>query len=513
VAAATRSFAPRWHRRGAQDDDTAAIALDDGAAGTLRASTAGVTIPEHDLDAAVLGGSTGLDPDQDPSLRAALAGVSAAFASLGRVFFCVDAGFHVLHASSLLDRLLGQGASLRAQGRPLADLLGGDLFGPAGTLRQLLLAGERREGWRSALSVPGARPRLVAVTAAPFHSDPGAVCDPRVAYVVVLRPAEEDQASPGSPYPGLIGRSPAMERIFRLIENLEHAEATVLLTGESGTGKEVVARAIHARSPRRGGPFVAVNCGALPGELLESELFGHVRGAFTGAVRERAGRFEVAAGGTLFLDEVGDLPLHLQVKLLRVLQERTFERVGESTPRRTDARIIAATNMDLKRAVHEGRFREDLYYRLRVVPIEIPPLRDRREDIEPLATSLLARVGARQGRALRFSPDALRALLDYLWPGNVRELENALEYAVAVCKGQTILPEDLPAELTTAGGESDARLPKAPAPAGAASAAHDETRALREALESCHWRRGETARALGVSRTTLWRRMRESGLA
>jgi len=442
--------------------------------------------------------------------------VSAAFAALGRVFFCVDAGFHVLHASAFLDRLLGRGAAARAQGRPLADLLGSELFGPSGTLRQLLLAGERREGWRSTLSVPGVAPRLVSVTAAPFQSDPGAVCDPRVAYIVVLRPAEEDHAGAASPLPGLIGRSPGMERVFRLIENLEQSEATVLLTGESGTGKEVVARAIHARSPRRDGPFVAVNCGALPGELLESELFGHVRGAFTGAVRERAGRFEVAAGGTLFLDEVADLPLHLQVKLLRVLQERTFERVGESEPRRTDARIVAATNADLKRAVQEGRFREDLFYRLRVVPIEIPPLRERREDIEPLATWLLARVGARQGRALRFSPDALRALLVYAWPGNVRELENALEYAVAVCKGQTILPEDLPAELLEApppaapgSGSVHRRLQAGPVPVPAGPPSGDE---LRRVLESCHWRRVEAARALGISRTTLWRRMREAGL-
>ena len=453
------------------------------------------------------------------ALSAALAGVSSAFASLGRVFFCVDASFHVLHASSNLDRLLGKGAARRAEGRPLADMLGSELFGPAGTLRQLLLAGERREGWRSSLTVPASAPRLVSVTAAPFCPEPGAVCDPRVAYVVVLRPAEEDQDTMASPFPGLIGRSSAMERIFRLIENLEHSEATVLLAGESGTGKEIVAHAIHGRSPRRAGPFVAVNCGALPGELLESELFGHVRGAFTGAVRDRAGRFELAAGGTLFLDEVADLPLHLQVKLLRVLQERTFERVGESRPRTSDARIVAATNVDLRRAVQNGRFREDLYYRLRVVPIEIPPLRDRREDIEPLATFLLARVGARQGRALRFSPDVLRLLLEHSWPGNVRELENALEYAVAVCKGQTILPEDLPGEV---GAEPvtplvpvHAQHPAAtrrPGNGQRADANAIDSARLRGALEACHWRRHEAAGVLGISRTTLWRRMRELGL-
>jgi DNA-binding NtrC family response regulator len=447
-------------------------------------------------------------------LRAAVEGVSAAFASLGRVFLCVDAGFHVLHASSLLDRLIGGGSAEATRGRPVAELLGAELFGPSGTLRQLLLAGERREGWRSMLTLGAAKPRLVSLTAAPFHSDPGSACDPRVAYIIVLRPAEEDQAAAGvgSPFPGLIGRSPAMERVFRLIENLEQSDATVLLTGESGTGKEVLARALHAHSARRSGPFVAVNCGALPGELLESELFGHVRGAFTGAVRERAGRFEVAAGGTLFLDEVADLPVQLQVKLLRVLQERTFERVGESQSRHSDARIIAATNVELRRAVQEGRFREDLFYRLRVVPIELPPLRERREDIEPLATYLLARVAARQGRALRFSPDALRALLDYGWPGNVRELENALEYAVAVCKGQTILPEDLPAELQQEGAlASSVDLPTVD-PEGELRPSRAEVQVLKQALEAHRWRRVEAARALGISRATLWRRMREAGL-
>jgi DNA-binding NtrC family response regulator len=233
-------------------------------------------------------------------------------------------------------------------------------------------------------------------------------------------------------------------------------------------------------------------------------MFGHVRGAFTGAVRDRVGRFDAAAGGTLFLDEVGDLPLPLQVKLLRVLQDGSFERVGESTSRTSHARIVAATNIDLRAAVANGRFRDDLYYRLRVVPIEILPLRDRREDIEPLARTLLARVAARQGRSLRLSPDALRTLLDHDWPGNARELENALEYAVAVCRGQTILPEDFP-ELRTRSLElipSATDGPRNTVDAGS----------LRAVLEANRWRRSDAARALGISRSTLWRKMREAGL-
>jgi transcriptional regulator with GAF, ATPase, and Fis domain len=296
---------------------------------------------------------------------------------------------------------------------------------------------------------------------------------------------------------------------------------TVLLSGESGTGKEVLGRAIHARSLRRDGPFVAVNCAALPGDLLESELFGHVRGAFTGAVRDRAGRFEVAARGTLFLDEAGDLPLHLQVKLLRVLQERTFERVGENRTREADVRIVAATNRDLRRAVEEGTFREDLYYRLRVFPIEIPPLRERRADIEPLARYLLGRVAARQGRALRFSPEALRALLAYSWPGNVRELENALEFAVAVVRGQTLQPEDLPPEVLQAGGLPagagrllrERRAAAFPKPGDGHGEGRTEERArINSALHEHRWSRAATAQALGMSRTTLWRKMREHGL-
>jgi DNA-binding NtrC family response regulator len=317
-----------------------------------------------------------------------------------------------------------------------------------------------------------------------------------------------------------------MLRIFGLIEHLAESDATILITGESGTGKELVARAIHAYSPRSRGPFVAVNSAAIPQELIESELFGHIRGAFTGAVRDRVGRFELAAGGTIFLDEVGDIPVHLQVKLLRVLQERTFERVGESESRSSDARVIAATNKDLRQAILDESFREDLYYRLRVVPIEVPPLRQRREDIEPLARHLLARVGARHDRAVRLSPDAMRALFRYSWPGNVRELENALEYAVAVSKGQTLHPQDLPLEVSGAeprpvvisrplrpSSESEAASEPPPSPSTQLPTDVDsELARIRSALETHQWRRAEAAAALGMSRTTLWRKMRELGL-
>ena len=432
--------------------------------------------------------------------EAAWQGVSAAFAALGRVFICLDDRFRVLHASHTLDAILGAGSAPAIEGRPIEELLGMDLFGPSGVLRQAVVGGERREGWRALMHLDDREPRVVSVSAAPFPRAMFQACDSRVTAIVVVRPSDDDRdAALGAPLAagGLVARSAAMVRIATLLDNLSHCDATVLITGESGTGKEVVARALHDRSPRRSGPFVAVNCGALPADLLESEMFGHVRGAFTGAIRDRVGRFDAANGGTLFLDEVGDLPLPLQVKLLRVLHDGTFERVGESAPRSSRARIIAATNVDLRSAVAHGRFRDDLYYRLRVVPIEIPPLRARREDVEPLARTLLARVGARQGRSLRLSPDALRVLLNHEWPGNARELENALEYAVAVCHGQTILPDDLP-ELSR---------PDTAPPAASASPQIDASD-LRAALDAAHWRRRDAARALGISRSTLWRKMR-----
>jgi len=268
-----------------------------------------------------------------------------------------------------------------------------------------------------------------------------------------------------------------------------------------------------------------VNCGALPEQLLESELFGHARGAFTGAVRDKPGRFEVAQDGTIFLDEIGDLPQPLQVKLLRVLQERTFERLGENGSRPFRARVLAATNIDLTRAIARRTFRDDLFYRLNVVRIHIPPIRERRDDLELLITHLLQAIGRHRSRALRLSPDAMRTLMAYDWPGNVRQLENALEYANAVCDGQTIHVEDLPPELTAGPSPRpvppSAPLPETPSAALPASPAelragpvgpYPDRNQILAALETTHHRRGDAARILGVSRTTLWRRMRELAL-
>jgi DNA-binding NtrC family response regulator len=451
--------------------------------------------------------------ERRPSSSEFVRAMSGVFESLGRALLCVDAEFRVVHASPGLDAVAGPGAADRAAGQMLQDVFGPELFGPGGTLRQALLAGERREGWGASIRTLAER-RLLSLSAAPVTGIDSPLCDPRVAYIVVVRSGEDAAGTMAQPtlFSGLVGASKAMRDVFRLVEHLAESDATVLITGESGTGKELVARALHENSPRRAGPFVAVNCGAIPAELLESELFGHVRGAFTGAVRDREGRFDLANGGAIFLDEVGDLPLALQVKLLRVLQERTFERVGESRSRRTNARILAATNRDLKREVAEGRFREDLLYRLRVVPIAIPALRERREDIEPLARHLLARVGARHGRALWLSAEALRLFLDYPWPGNGRELENALEYAVAVCRGQTIHPADLPAEVREHAAPTAAADARSRRAVSAPSGDPDERERLEQALARHRWNRERAASELGMSRTTLWRKMRELGL-
>jgi len=312
----------------------------------------------------------------------------------------------------------------------------------------------------------------------------------------------------------LVGVSSAMRPIKDRVAQIARSDATVLITGESGTGKELLAKTIHAASPRAAGPFLAVNCGALPEGLLESELFGHVRGSFTGAVRDRRGLLEEANGGTLFLDEVGEMPPVIQVKLLRVLQERTIERVGESLTRRVDVRVIAATHRDLTALAREGLFREDLYYRLKVFPIHLPPLRERKEDIGPLTEHFVRLFRERTGKAITgLTPDAMRMVMDHAWPGNVRELENAIAHGFVTCAGGLIGPFDLPVELRRAGvcaaEPENARRAAYEGPARRGKVTRD---VLVQALEATGWNKAEAARRLGMDRTSVWRHMKALGV-
>lgn len=303
----------------------------------------------------------------------------------------------------------------------------------------------------------------------------------------------------------VIASSPSVIEVYRLIDRVADSHCTVLVTGDSGTGKELVARAVHDASPRAGGPMVAVNCGAIPEALLESELFGHVRGAFTGAHANKIGRIAAAEGGTLFLDEVGELPLALQVKLLRVLQSYEYSPVGDTRTHKADVRIVAATNINLEEAVASGLFREDLYYRLNVIHVHLPPLRDRPEDVEALAEHFLATAARRAGKEGRtISPLAMDMLRAWSWPGNVRELENTIERAVILCAGDCIEPRDLPARVCGLGTERRAgpSLQDGGTDLRAAVEAF-ENNLIRQALEKTNWNKNQAARLLGLNRTTL----------
>ena len=352
--------------------------------------------------------------------------------------------------------------------------------------------------------------------------------DERLAYcAVVLRDRThevqlEEAASNRLRLGGLVGHSGVMQGLFRQVLRAAASEASILITGESGTGKELVARALHDNSSRANGPYIRVHCAAFPEQLLEGELFGHARGAFTGATTAREGRFEAAHGGTLLLDEIGEVPLSVQVKLLRVLQEHEIERLGENQTRKVDVRIIAATHRDLPAMVSRGEFRADLYYRLRVLPLHVPALREHREDIPLLVGTMLANMASRHpGRDIQPSNEALDALGAYGWPGNVRELVNALEYAMVHVDGTSILARHLPPEVQGAGHRVATLLADDTAPASAlvqryyrapAQQPGQEKETLLLALKETGGNKAAAAEKLGMSRTTLWKRLKQYGI-
>ena len=314
-----------------------------------------------------------------------------------------------------------------------------------------------------------------------------------------------ERIEPTAEFCGLVGKDPRMQVIYKLIEDVAPTDASVLIQGESGTGKELVARAIHQLSERRDKPFVVINCSAYPATLLESELFGHEKGAFTGALRRKPGRFEQADGGTVFLDEIGEIPASAQIRLLRVLQSQKFERLGGEETLSVSLRILAATNKNLIAEVKKGDFREDLFYRLNVIPVEMPPLRQRKNDIPLLAGHFLERFAGKQDKAVHeFSSEAMRALLSYGWPGNVRELENSIEHAVVVAKDSSIRVPDLPVAVIET--DSTKQPPQR-------TIATSEELLLKQTLEECGWNKTEAALRLGISRSTLYEKLKKYKIA
>ena len=429
--------------------------------------------------------------------------VQAVLDSIAEGVLTVDREGRITSLNRAAQRILGCGDD--AIGEAAADRLPAEIAGPSSPLHETLTVG-RPVGNREIAIVDGrGRTIPLSVHAGPFHDEArgalGAVCTLRD-----LREIERlaDERRERGPLLGIVGKHPRMREVFDRVAMIKDSDSTVLIQGESGTGKGLLAQALHRVSPRHAKPFIKVSCAALPETLLESELFGHERGAFTGAIRDRKGRFELADQGTIFLDEIGDLTPSVQVKLLRVLQEQEFERVGGSDTIRVDVRVIAATHRDLPGLMAEGKFREDLYYRLNVIPVNIPALRERRSDIPLLVHHLLdhfASIG--KGKAVSISPSAMAVVIDHDWPGNVRELENVLEHAVVCSRGSVIEPEALPRALLSprerrAKPRRASRRPNGP---------RDERLSILRALDACSWNRARAAARLGIDRTTLWRKM------
>ncbi len=469
----------------------------------------GAMLNLRDLDFAPLSGGR-LEPGESLPRMPRL-GYQSLVDNLAEGIFTINTRWRITSFNQRAEQLTGY-SSNEVLGRFCWDIFRSDLCGAGCPLRTTLETGVTRMDQDVRMLGKGGKRLGVLVNTSVVRDRGGEV----VGAVESFRPLAglEPNLLPdtGSSFNDIIGASEPMRRLFNMLPDVAASGANVLIQGESGTGKELFARALHHHSPRREAPFVAVNCSALAESLLESELFGHEKAAFTGAVRSKVGRFELAKGGTIFLDEIGELKPELQVKLLRVLEQRVFERVGGTRLISMDARIIAATNRDLAQAMAHGAFREDLFYRLRTVPLTLPPLRLRKDDIPLLVEHFVKQLNQRYAKQVRsVDPKVMRMFLSYDWPGNVRELERVMEHAYVFVKGPVILPAYLPSlsefwSERGPHGEQEAAVPGAGPQEG-------ERQAILDALGQCGGRRQQAAEILGMSRTSLWRRMKELGLA
>jgi PAS domain S-box-containing protein len=446
-------------------------------------------------------------PRKTPARRERETPTEAILESISDGVFTVDQEWRITSFNRSAEEITG--ISRRdAIGRPCSEVFRSSMCEAGCALRRTMETGVPIIG-KSAYIIDATGTRIpISVSTAVLRDAGGAVVGGAETFrdlseVEALRQELEGRFSIGD----LVSHSPLMQRVFEIIPAIAASPSTVLIVGETGTGKEVMARTIHSLSPRREGPFLGVNCGALPDTILESELFGYKKGAFTGATRDKPGRFALARGGTLFLDEIGDMSAALQVRLLRVLQERVYEPLGGTRSESADVRVIVATNQDLVERMREGTFREDLYYRVNVVRVELPPLRRRREDIPLLVNAFLARFNRQQQRAVeRVTSEALSLLLAHDWPGNIRELENVIESSYVLCTGAAIGIEHLPRELTArasgAEGHSSMKVIRET----------QEAEAIRRALERNDYNRQAAARELGIHKSTLFRKLKKLGL-
>lgn len=427
--------------------------------------------------------------------------LEAIFRSVDDAIITVDSEMRIIAANSALQKICGV----------FSDDLIGRLFGADQNeclmkcheiLNQTLNSQSSIHDLRVEFDTEDGLRRVVVVNSSPLMDKD----DHFVGGVLVIRDITrvnrlERELEERFSFEGIIGKSPQMQKIYNLLEDLADTETTVLITGESGTGKELLTNALHYSSRRAAGPLVKVNCSALAENLLESELFGHVRGAFTGAVKDKKGRFELAHGGTLLLDEIGDIHPRIQIKLLRVLQEREVERVGDSHAFDVDVRVIAATNQDLKAKIRQGEFRKDLYYRLMVLEVNLPPLRERRDDIPLLVDHFSELFNKRYSRNIEgISSNVLKMFMNHQWPGNIRELKHAVEHAFVLCRSSTITPEHLPADIRSASQSPELQY---------RSMEENSPQKMMDALNRAGWNKAKAARLLGISRQTLYRKIAE----